>query len=53
MTVNLLCTCATLLMERRDELPEGAGFLTPMSAFGEALIEAMHALDMTAKVEGL
>ena len=41
MTVNLLCTRATLLMERRDELPEERAS-TSMSVFGEALIEAMH-----------
>ena len=49
VTVNLLCTCATLLLTHRQELSERVGFLTPVSAFGDHLIDAMRALGMTVE----
>ncbi|MFT6819253.1 MAG: short subunit dehydrogenase-like uncharacterized protein, partial [Myxococcota bacterium] len=32
---------------RRDELPDHAGFLTPATAFGDALVEALRSAGMT------
>jgi short subunit dehydrogenase-like uncharacterized protein len=46
-TVRCLCEAGLLLATRRDELPDHAGFLTPATAFGDALVEALRSAGMT------
>ncbi len=41
-TVKFACESALALATQRDQLPDGAGFLTPASAFGNVLIERLR-----------
>lgn len=46
-TVRCVCEAALLLAMRRDELPDKSGFLTPATALGDALVDALRTAGMT------
>ena len=52
-TVQMLCTCAVLLVQERARLPAGGGVLTPAAAFGGVLIERLKEQGMTWEVGAL
>lgn len=45
-TVRMLCESALLLATQREDLPQRAGFLTPATAFGQHLVDALTAQGM-------
>jgi len=49
-TVQMLCTCALLLVEDRERIPGAGGVLTPSVAFGESLISRLREQGMTWEV---
>jgi short subunit dehydrogenase-like uncharacterized protein len=49
-TVRAMVEAALLLAPRRADLPDAAGFLTPATAFGAHLVEALRARGMTIEV---
>jgi short subunit dehydrogenase-like uncharacterized protein len=46
-TVKFVCESALALATQRDRLPDGAGFLTPATAFGNVLVERLRSAGET------